>query len=384
MSNTSSVGEMAADIDGADAIKSITVSLEKNAYDILISCDWLDQACRKLRALGLSDDIMVFTSPRIGGLYFDKVKRDLKAAGFNKICRHDIPDGENNKNSDSYMACHDALLREFPEPGEVPLVVNLGGGVVGDVGGFAAATLMRGIPYVQIPTTLLGDVDCGVGGKVAINRNRIKNIIGTFYQPRLVIVDYSFLETLDVREVQSGTAEVIKYGFVCSATLFQRLEERIEDLVSLDPEMVSHISYQCLRLKAVIVEDDERDTKDKRIVLNFGHTVGHALEMASNLQMTHGEAISVGMLAATKISIKLGNCSPALYDRLESVIKRAGLPTDARGMNIGLDDVIEIMRHDKKSINGKSRFVLPREIADWYITDQVPSELVRDIVESYL
>ncbi len=326
---------------------------------------------------------MVFTSPRIGGLYFDRVQRSLREAGFTRIVRHDIRDGEKNKNFTEFQKCLDSLTKSFPESGDIPTVINLGGGVVGDLGGFAAGTFRRGIPYVQVPTTLLGDVDCGVGGKVGVNFDKVKNLIGMFHQPLLVFSDLSLLKTLDVREVRSGVAEVIKYGMVCSYSLFEYLEKNIEKLVSLDPVVLRHVVNTCFRLKAEVVEQDEEDNKGVRIVLNFGHTVGHALEMEAKYKMTHGEAISIGMLAASRIAIRLNKCDKSAYDRLHSLMKRAGLPTSIpQKLKINMPSLLETMRHDKKAVAGTNRFVLPTTIGKWCKQDGIKETIISEAVRT--
>jgi len=363
----------------------ITVNLQKRAYDILVSFDWLKELGRTFREKKIGDkDVFVFTSPRIGKLYYDRVKKSLIEAGFTRVARHDIPDGEKNKNLEEYKACLDALMRNFPDPSTAPLVINLGGGVVGDIGGFAAGSFRRGIPYVQVPTTLLGCVDCGVGGKVGVNHHNVKNIIGMFYQPKLVFADLELLKTLSQREIRSGVAEVIKYGVVCNGSFFEFLEKNISKLISLDKDVLTHVVAECYRIKSKIVEEDELDNRNKRIVLNFGHTVGHALEMAVEPRMTHGEAISVGMIGATRLGVKLGTCSQDIYDRVRNLIKLAGLPTSARKYKPNLDQVMESIKYDKKSVNGSLRFVLPTAIGTWREYDLADEKLVREIVTSCL
>lgn len=361
----------------------ITVNLGKRSYDIMVCQNRLKDFGKLLQVKKPSKEVMVFTSPKIGGLHFGKLENSLRSAGFTRIIRHDIPDGEKNKNFAQFTKCIDALTRSFPESGEIPTVVNLGGGVVGDLGGFAAATFRRGVPYVQVPTTLLGDVDCGVGGKVAINFKKVKNLVGTFYQPVFVFTDLSFLETLDAREVRSGVAEVIKYGAVCSASLFDYLEKNIEKLLILDSATVRHVVNTCYGLKAEIVRQDEEDNQGIRIVLNFGHTVGHALEMEARYKMTHGEAISIGMIAATRIALQFNKCDESVYSRLRSLIKRAGLPVSIPPeFNINLSRLLGTMRHDKKAVGGANRFVLPTEIGKSCTQVSVDESVISEAVKS--
>jgi 3-dehydroquinate synthase len=300
------------------------------------------------------------------------------------MVRHDVPDGEENKNWEQFGRAIDALAASFPETGAVPLVLNLGGGVVSDLGGFAAAVYRRGVPYVQAPSTLLACVDSGVGGKTGVNHARAKNLIGAIYQPKLVLADVALLATLDPREVRSGVAEIIKYAVTFDNELFRTLEERMADLLALKKEILLPVVRQCYEMKARVVESDEEDRLGKRIVLNFGHTVGHALEMAAEFQLTHGEAIAVGMLAATRISERLGLCGPALNDRLKKLIESAGLPTSARDLLLRPEKVLEIMQRDKKFVGGTSRFVLIRDIGQWEAVRGVDMRVVREVVEELL
>jgi len=361
---------------------TISVDLGERSYDILVGHDCLGGLGSALGERGLVTDVMVFTSPRIGGLYFEKMRGGLEEAGVARIGRHDIPDGEKNKNLDEWRRAVEALAEFSPRPESVPLVVNLGGGVVGDMGGFAAATFRRGVSYVQVPTTLLANVDSGVGGKTGVNSSGVKNLVGAFWQPRLVFSDVALLDTLDPREVRSGIAEVVKYGAVCDAGLFKFLEECIEDLVGLDREVVLRIVRDCYRIKADVVHSDERDNKGRRIVLNFGHTIGHALEMAAEYRMTHGEAISVGMVGAAKIAVELKICDAEVLTRLTALIERAGLPTSAADAGVEVAAVMTAMRHDKKFVSGVNRFVLPVDCGKWTAHEDIPGTLVRSVVES--
>lgn len=363
-------------------METVRVGLGSRAYDIMVGDHCLAELGQALRQRGLAADAMVFTSPRIGGLYYDRLRNGLLEAGFCRIERHDIPDGEVHKNEEEWRRALNALAEFCPPPGAVPLVLNLGGGVVGDLGGFIAGAFRRGVPYVQVPTTLLADVDCSVGGKTGINFRGVKNLIGMFYQPNLVFADLSLLNTLEPREIRSGVAEVIKYGAVCSRELFEFLEENIESLVSLGEGVVGRVVRDCCRIKATVVMEDERDNLGKRVVLNFGHTIGHALEMAAGYRMTHGEAVAVGMIAATRLAVELGICNQVFLERLQGLITRAGLPVSAGNIDIGVDEVIGIMQHDKKFIHGTNRFVLPVDCGDWCEKEGVKETLIREVTLS--
>ena len=361
----------------------ISVGLGDRTYDILAGYDWLPQFGAALRERGLMGEAMVFTSPRIGHLHYQPLEDGLRAAGFPRVVRHDIPDGEVNKNLAQLERALDALIEQFPESGAVPIIMNLGGGVVGDLGAFAASIFRRGVSYVQLPTTLLACVDCGIGGKTGINRGNVKNVIGTFYQPKLVLADTKLLSTLPVSEIRSGTAEIIKYAAIGANRLFGLLEESMDDLLGLDRDLIRHVVGLCYQMKAAIVEKDEKDERGERIVLNFGHTIGHAIEMAADYRMLHGEAISVGMLAITRLSERLGLCEASLYDRLHSLIESAGLPTSARDLGLDPDVVMEILQHDKKFTGGKNCFVLIEAVSRCKVVHDVDMQIVREVVTEF-
>ena len=307
------------------------------------------------------------------------------AAGFGRIVRHDIPAGEEGKNWGEFSRTCGALLENHPDAGSVPLVLLLGGGVVGDLGGFAAAVFRRGVPFVQIPTTLLAAVDSSVGGKVAVNFGGVKNIMGAFSQPRLVFCDLATLHSLSPREIRSGTAEVIKYGAVCSAALFEQLERGdLEKLLALDADVLTDVVAQCVRLKAGVVEKDELDRLGVRNVLNFGHTIGHALELSADYALTHGEAISVGMVAATRMAVKLGAVGGDFSRRLFALIERAGLPMSFEEKPGLFDRIIRALQMDKKFRDGRNLFVLPTGVGSWASRENVEWALVHDCVRSVL
>ncbi|HEY3900290.1 MAG TPA: 3-dehydroquinate synthase [Chthoniobacter sp.] len=364
----------------------IDVDLGPRSYPVLIGDGLLAGLGTTLRAHGLRQtDAFVITNRQVGGIYFDRLKAALEAAEFRRVVRHEIPASEEGKSWDEFSATCAALLAAFPDTGSVPLVILLGGGVVGDLGGFAAGVFRRGVPFVQVPTTLLAAVDSSVGGKVAVNFGGVKNIMGIFNQPRLVVCDLSVLGTLDPREVRSGTSEVIKYGGVCSGALFEQLERGdLEKLVALDPTVLTDIVAQCVALKARVVEEDEFDKKGIRNVLNFGHTIGHALELSADYALTHGEAVAIGMIAATRLAVKLEVCSQSLLDRLQSLIERAGLPISFPDRPGLFDRVLRAMQLDKKFRDGKNVFVLPTTPGAWQQTENVDWALVHQAVRSVL
>ncbi len=369
-----------------NSIRSVPVNLGPRSYDVLVGAGQMGSLGEILRANGLKQTAaFVLTNAEVGAHYFEGVKAALEAVGFTRIVRHEIPSTEEGKNWDEFSKTCAALLQHFPDTGAIPLVMLLGGGVVGDLGGFAAAVFRRGVAFVQIPTTLLSAVDSSVGGKVAVNFGGVKNIMGAFSQPRLVVCDLAALRTLSAREVRSGMAEVIKYGAVCSKSLFEQLEGGdLEKMLALDETVLCDVVEQCVRLKAGVVEQDELDKLGIRNILNFGHTIGHALELSVNYALTHGEAISIGMVAATRMAVALGTVDAGFQTRLLALLERAGLPKsfpDEPGL---FHRVIRAMQLDKKFRNGKNLFVLPTGIGTWAPREDVDWALVNECVRGVL
>ena len=364
----------------------VDVELGPRSYPVRIGWDILSKAGELVREHGIQNrEAFVITNGDVAALYLPALRGSLERAGFGRIAVHSIPATESGKNWEEFTKACAALLESFPDAISTPLVFLLGGGVVGDLGGFAAAVFRRGVPFVQVPTTLLSAVDSSVGGKVAVNFGGVKNIMGAFSQPRLVVCDLQTLSTLPAREVRSGTAEVIKYGAVCSAALFEHLEGgALERLLQLEPETLVDITAQCVALKARVVERDELDKKGIRNVLNFGHTIGHALELSAEYALTHGEAISIGMTAAARIARELGRMSAEFERRLTELIRRAGLPESYPGHAGLFDRVLRAMQMDKKFRDGKNVFVLPTSIGNWEQRENVDWALVEEVVRAAL
>ena len=366
--------------------KSVQVDLGPRSYPVLIGTGLLTQAGKQLREQKLGGtNAFVLTNQDVGGLYFETLRDSLMLAGFTKVVKHEIPTTEEGKSWDELSKGCAALLESFPDTGSVPLVILLGGGVIGDLGGFAAGLFRRGVPFVQMPTTLLAAVDSSVGGKVAVNFGGVKNIMGIFNQPRLVLCDLALLRTLSGRELRSGMSEVVKYGAVCSRALFEDLERgALEKMLDLDGATLVEVVTRCVELKARVVEQDEFDKKGIRNVLNFGHTIGHALELSADYALTHGEAIAIGMVAATRIARALDYCTADFESRLRGLIERVGLPTvfaDAPGL---FDRVMAAMRMDKKFREGRNVFVLPTGIGEWRQAEGVPDALIESAVRAAL
>ncbi len=369
-----------------DSPVQIDVDLGSRTYPVLVGSGILESRGTTLRKHGLKEtNAFVVTNLQVAEHYFRVLARSLEGAGFTRIVQHDIPPTEAGKNWEEFSKTCAALLESFPHTISIPLVLLLGGGVVGDLGGFASAVFRRGVPFVQVPTTLLAAVDSSVGGKVAVNFGGVKNIMGAFSQPRLVFCDLKTLDTLPAREVRSGVAEVIKYGAVCSAALFTQLEGGdLEKLLGRDAGTLTDIVAQCVRLKAEVVEQDEFDKKGIRNVLNFGHTFGHALELSAEYALTHGEAISIGMIAATRLAQSLGMVGADFADRLRGLILRAGLPVSYPGEATLFEQVLRAMQMDKKFRNGKNVFILPTGIGSWEQRVDVDWGIVHEALRAVL
>ncbi len=364
----------------------IDVDLGDRSYPILIGHGLLRELGASLRQEGLRQEhALILTNATVGGLYAADVQEALGSAGFRTVLRHDIPTTESGKNFEELAAACGALVHGFPDAGAVPLVVLLGGGVVGDLGGFAAAVFRRGVPFVQVPTTLLAAVDSSVGGKLAVNFGGVKNILGVFAQPSLVLCDLALLRSLPAREWRSGAAEIIKYGAVCSSGLFEELEAgALDRLLAGQPETLAQIVAQCCRLKAAVVEQDEFDRRGLRNVLNFGHTFGHALELSAEGALTHGEAIAIGMIAATRLARQLGLVQVSFEQRLTALIERAGLPRSFPDSPGFFECVMRAMQSDKKFREGRNLFVLPTAFGAWKQCEDIPWPEVHQALRSIL
>ena len=314
----------------------------------------LARAGELLKEAGCGERIGVVTNPTVAGLYLKPFQEALSRTGF-RVTSILVADGEEHKSLKSLAAVYDQLIRARFDRGSC--VVALGGGVIGDLAGFAAATFLRGVAYVQVPTTLLAQVDSSVGGKTGVNHREGKNLIGAFYQPRAVVMDLAVLRTLPRREFLAGLAEVVKYGIIEDPALFALLEEKLERVIALEPDLLEEAVGASCAIKARVVEKDERE-EDYRSVLNFGHTIGHALEsLTAYEKFLHGEAIAIGMTQAASISVRQGLCDEESLRRIELLLRKAGLPT-AIPSPFRAEELVKKMEVDKKSAGGKIKFVL--------------------------
>jgi 3-dehydroquinate synthase len=333
-------------------MQTLTVALAERSYPIHIGAGLLTRAGELLAPPRPARAIIV-TNPIVAAHHLAPLQAALSRSGIR--CEAVlVPDGEAHKDWATLYDVHTRLLELGAE--RSTLLVALGGGVIGDLAGFAAATYQRGIPLLQVPTTLLAQVDSSVGGKTAVNHPLGKNMIGAFHQPSAVIIDTTTLSTLPEREYIAGIAEVIKYGAACDSTFFEWLEKHVERLVARDLDAITHAVLESCRIKADVVARDEREAGE-RAVLNFGHTFGHAIEAATGYRTwLHGEAIAAGMLLATRLSNRIAGLPPGEGARIARLIERARLPTQAP--SIGFERWIELMSRDKKVDAGTRRFVL--------------------------
>jgi 3-dehydroquinate synthase len=360
----------------------IPVNLPQNPYEIAIAPGSLSQLGSRLQPLSLGKKVLLISNPEIFDHYGEIATNSLKSADF-EVNYHLIPAGETYKTLDSIAQIYDTALANRLERSST--LVALGGGVIGDMTGFAAATWLRGINFVQVPTSLLAMVDAAIGGKTGVNHPQGKNLIGAFYQPRLVFIDPQVLKTLPQREFRAGMAEVIKYGVIWDAELFTRLEAagRLDDLSALPPELLQFILVRSCQAKVDVVRQDEREA-GLRAILNYGHTIGHAIESLTGYSsVNHGEAVAMGMVAAGQIAARLQLWPTAEAKRQDALIERAGLPTKIPAA-VDIEAVLDALQADKKVKAGKVRFVLPTEIGQVTISDRVPSELIREVLANLI
>lgn len=305
----------------------------------------------------------------------------MRSSGFEPV-RVVVPAGETAKSLSTVQLCYGRLAAHRLE--RRSFVVALGGGVVGDLAGFVAATYLRGVDFVQVPTTLLAQVDSSVGGKVGVNLQAGKNLVGAFYQPRLVLCDPDTLKTLPPREFRAGLAEVIKYGIIYDAQLFARLERDLSKLLKLDPKTLVEVVARCCQIKADVVGQDETES-GLRAILNFGHTIGHALEAISRYgKYLHGEAISIGQVAAAELSAALAALPQVEVERITHLFRRAGLPTSVELSSRDLRKLFDAMRLDKKVVGGEIKFVLAKRIGQVVRGQSVPEDLIRFTLNTQL
>ena len=356
-------------------MQRLNIDLGERSYDILFGSGLLGNLGECLSQIFKPSRIVLITHPSLFQTYGDKVLSGFKGQGW-AVDIIEVEEGETSKTLGQAEKIFDRLLDLKCDRKSV--LIAFGGGVIGDLVGFVAATFQRGIPFVQVPTTLLSQVDSSVGGKTAVNHPKGKNMIGAFYQPCLVVADLDTLQTLPQKEFCSGLAEIIKYGVISDASLFEYLENNIEKILQLDKECLEYIIKTSCSIKAKVVEKDERENH-YRMILNFGHTIGHAIEALTGYsQFIHGEAVAIGMVYAAKLSQKLGKCQEKTLHRLDRLVRKYGLPADLPDLNSKA--IIESLYHDKKTINHKIKFILVKEIGVVEIVEDMSEEKIISIL----
>lgn len=354
-------------------MRKVTVPLSDRTYSILIGTGILSEVAPRARALGIAGAIALVQDANVAGLYGGIVRESLEASGY-RVVSITIPPGEGSKCLQQLGGLYDAFAAARLDRRSA--VVAVGGGVVGDLAGFAAATYLRGIDFIQVPTTLLAQVDSSVGGKTGIDLEAGKNLVGAFHQPRLVLADLDTLTSLPERELVAGLAEVLKYGIILDPEFFEYLESNRDAVFNHQPETLAHLVARSCELKAQVVGKDERES-GLRAILNYGHTIGHAVEAVAGYgRYLHGEAVAIGTVAAGKLSQRLAGLSDADAARIEALLRLYGCPVR---LAEPLDEpsLFRAMQLDKKTRGDELRFVLARRIGDVY-TVAVPASAVRE------
>jgi 3-dehydroquinate synthase len=354
-------------------VRSVHVPLGNRSYDIHIGPKLLNSLGNRCQQLKLGQRCAVISDSNVAPLYSKSALSSLSQAGFEAIAIS-LPAGETAKNLKFVQQCYEQLAAHRLE--RKSFVVALGGGVIGDLAGFVAATYLRGLPFVQVPTTLLAHVDSSVGGKVGVNLKAGKNLVGAFHQPKLVLCDLDALKTLPEREFRSGLAEVIKYGIIYDAALFDQLERELPRILKRNPKTLETVVARCCEIKADVVSQDETES-GLRAILNFGHTIGHGLEAISRYgTYLHGEAISIGQAAAAELSAKVTDLPASEVARIRALFERAGLPVRVKLNSTQRKNLFAAMRLDKKVSGGEIKFVLARKLGSVVWGQNVPEELI--------
>jgi 3-dehydroquinate synthase len=355
-------------------MRTVKVPLGNRSYNIVIGRGLLNSLGAACKKLNLGARSAIISDSNVARRFGKVAQQSLARAGFDALLIV-VPAGETAKSLKTVQACYNRLAQHRLE--RKSFIVALGGGVVGDLAGFVAATYLRGIPFVQVPTTLLAQVDSSVGGKVGVNLKAGKNLVGAFHQPRLVLCDFDTLRTLPVREYRSGLAEVIKYGIIYDAALFKKLERDLPKLLKRDPKTLADAVARCCEIKAEVVGQDETDD-GLRAILNFGHTIGHALEAISGYgTYLHGEAIAIGQVAAAELSARLTGLPAADVTRIRNLFRRAGLPVAVKLNAPRRAQLLAAMKLDKKVSGGEIKFVLAKKIGKVEYGRNVPLSLIK-------
>jgi len=355
---------------------SVNINLgDERSYPVFIGVDLINLG-EIAKSFPSGNKVLLVSDERVYSLYGEAVKSSLEENNFD-LSIACVPPGETSKSlfqvEKLYTRCAELKLDRSAA------ILALGGGVIGDLAGFVASTYLRGVNFLLLPTTLLAQVDASVGGKVAVDLPAGKNLVGSFYQPKFVYMDLQTLKTLEPRQIRAGLAEVVKHGLIKDEELFCFLEKNIGRVKNLDEEAAQFIIERSVRIKAKVVEADVREEKGKRQILNFGHTIGHAIEGATEYnKYTHGEAVSLGMVAAAKISEKLGFVRRDLVKRLTELLKAIDLPVKIE--KVDEDKLWDVLYRDKKIRAGELNFILPRNIGDVFLTSEVPIKVIKEVL----
>lgn len=358
-------------------MKTISINLEKGPCRIYIGKNILGSLGQLCRKTSLGSHAVIVTTPPIKKLFETQVLKALKPLDAHFLT---VPDTEKSKSTDTVIRLIEKITPL--DRGKGLFLLALGGGVIGDLTGFVASIYKRGIPYVQVPTTLLAQIDSSIGGKTAVDTRFGKNLVGAFYQPRFVLEDVRLLATLPARQLKSGLSEAVKYGLIQDAKLYAWIKNNTKKLLRADPACLEKLVRECAAIKARVVARDEFDKKDIRIILNFGHTIGHAVEAASCFKLSHGESVSIGMAYACELSEKLGWMSTGGKEDVIQLLETIGLPT--RIPRCLLKEAEKALVHDKKFLSGKNRFVLLTDIGQTRVAENIPEGLIRQVLENRL
>jgi 3-dehydroquinate synthase len=360
-------------------LTKFTLELKNNSYDILTGPGLLEKAGWLIKKIVSGGSVMIVSNKKVFSLHGTALEKSLAGYFRTSVCL--IPDGEKFKNLDTMKKIYTCAAEGRLDRGSC--IVAFGGGVIGDMAGFAAATYMRGIPVVQVPTTLLAMTDSSVGGKTGVDIAAGKNMVGAFHQPKLVIIDTSMLATLDKREFANGLAEVIKHGITMDRELFDFIKSGREKILSLDPETMQFLVSRSVRDKAEIVSKDEKETLGLRATLNYGHTIGHAIEAEGGYRdYKHGECVIMGMAAAARIAYEMGICGINTLNEQIKVFNDFNLIKPLKNLRIG--NIIKRLSSDKKVKNGKIIFILTKKIGHVKLVENVPFSIIRKAINGLL
>jgi 3-dehydroquinate synthase len=364
----------------ADPDLAATVHHSGGRYPVLAGWGIIERLGEKFREMGIGGPVYIITDANVMSPYGRQAQWSLQRSGIAAHC-FIIPPGEASKSFQLAQAVYQWLVGLKAERGQA--IVAVGGGVVGDLAGFVAATFLRGVPFVQVPTSMAAMVDASIGGKVAVNLPQAKNLVGAFYQPQAVLADVQALSTLGKRELSEGWAEAIKHGLILDASLVDVFEEHAEALMHVEPEISTEVIRRSMAIKAKVVSQDERETLGIRILLNYGHTIGHALESSTEYgRFMHGEGVAIGMMGAARLAQRMGMIPQEVVERQRRLLERFNLPVKASGVSV--QDIRQAMSLDKKVQSGTNRWVLLEGVGRAAVRQDVPWGLVEDTLNALL